>query len=169
MNMHYATYFMLKVLLKVILFAQLLDAVSSFLILMQHFEDVSWKPWCLLCGALGRHQKIWLRKIMISSWLSANAFYKMLCPLSKRKWQIIFGNLINAPFLYCCIYPRYFLEMDKDQHCFSEYTKNLVWVWRSVSQIFSLYVCIINPCLNICPLVILYYHIVELEPDSSAR
>lgn len=45
-----------------------------FLILMQHFEFVSCKPPCLLCGVAGRQEKIWLRKIMISFWLSANAF-----------------------------------------------------------------------------------------------
>lgn len=45
-----------------------------FLILMQHFEFVSCRPRCLLCGVAGRQEKIWLRKIMISFWLSANAF-----------------------------------------------------------------------------------------------
>lgn len=90
------------------------------LILMQRFEDVSCKPWCLLRGASGRHEKIGLRQIMISFWLSANAFYKMLWLLTKRKWQIIFGNFINVSFLYCAIGCHYLLGMDKNQNYFSK-------------------------------------------------
>lgn len=57
---------------------------------------------------------------MISLWLSANAFYRMLWLLTRRKWRIIFGDFINASFLYRSIGCHYLLGVDKNQNHFSK-------------------------------------------------